>query len=197
MKTFVDNAGRTWTVAMNVAVLKRVKSLTGVDLNTLLDGGELLNRLTTDAILLGEVLWAVVAPEAAAKIIGEDDFLGALAGDCLEHALEAFLTEVVGFTRNPRDRARLTRVLKKVDQYNAIARDVLERRVDLGDEKFREVFTDLVNEAYLIAKRKARVAMGLDEEEAPPSPPAESPGGSSTRPPESAESTPDPSPSPS
>ena len=32
MQTFRDNAGRTWTVAIDVAAIKRVRSLIGYDL---------------------------------------------------------------------------------------------------------------------------------------------------------------------
>ena len=43
MRTFEDNAGRTWTVEVNVAALKRAKGLAGVDLMGVLDG-DLIDR---------------------------------------------------------------------------------------------------------------------------------------------------------
>ena len=39
MRTFTDNAGRTWTVAINVAAVKRVRGLIKVDLYKLVDDG--------------------------------------------------------------------------------------------------------------------------------------------------------------
>jgi len=54
MKTFTDNAGRTWAVALNVTALKRVKSLVGVDLmDAVNDGGKLLERITAELLKLG------------------------------------------------------------------------------------------------------------------------------------------------
>jgi len=52
MKTFTDNAGRSWTVALNVDALKRVRSLCDVDLMQIVsDGGKLLDRLMADPVL--------------------------------------------------------------------------------------------------------------------------------------------------
>ena len=35
MKSFTDNAGRIWTVAVNVAAIKRVRAICDVDLNAI------------------------------------------------------------------------------------------------------------------------------------------------------------------
>ena len=47
MKTFADNTGHTWTVTVNVAVIKRVRTLLGVNLMDVADG-KLLERLVSD-----------------------------------------------------------------------------------------------------------------------------------------------------
>ena len=57
MKTFQDNAGRTWTVAVNVDGIRRVRSLLGVNLLDVLDDGcKLLAQLHDDPVLLVDVL---------------------------------------------------------------------------------------------------------------------------------------------
>lgn len=55
MKTFNDNAGRTWTIAVNVDAVKRVRDLLGEDL---LDVKQILERLTIDPILLCDVVYS-------------------------------------------------------------------------------------------------------------------------------------------
>ena len=47
MKTFHDSTGRAWTVALNVGVLKRVRSLCDVDLMAAVEG-KLVERLVSD-----------------------------------------------------------------------------------------------------------------------------------------------------
>ena len=37
MKSFTDNAGRIWTVAVNVAAIKRVRAICDVDLNAIVE----------------------------------------------------------------------------------------------------------------------------------------------------------------
>ena len=57
MKTFTDNAGRTWTVQVNVAAVKRVRGLVGIDLYKLVDDGfQALAKLVSDPVQLADVL---------------------------------------------------------------------------------------------------------------------------------------------
>ena len=63
MKSFTDNAGRIWTVAVNVAAIKRVRAICHVDLNAIVEMDEknnpstkLLEKLSTDPVLLVDVL---------------------------------------------------------------------------------------------------------------------------------------------
>ena len=59
MKTFTDNTGRVWMLAVNVGAIKRVRALCGVDLNSIIEldeknkpSAKLLERLSTDPVLL-------------------------------------------------------------------------------------------------------------------------------------------------
>jgi hypothetical protein len=60
MRTFTDNAGRTWTIAINVALVKRVRGALNLDLFKLLDeGARPLGELLADPVRLADVLFCL------------------------------------------------------------------------------------------------------------------------------------------
>ena len=63
MKTFTDNSGRSWSVAINVECIKRVKSLLDVNLLDAVDG-KLLEQFISDPVLLCDVLLRNLQTEA-------------------------------------------------------------------------------------------------------------------------------------
>ncbi|MEW6249184.1 MAG: hypothetical protein AB1716_00930 [Planctomycetota bacterium] len=128
MKTFTDNAGRTWTVAINVDAIKRVRDLLSVDLLEILDG-KLIEKLYRDPVLLCDVVYAACKPEADAKGVTDEDFGRAMAGDAIEHATKALLEELVGFSPSPRDRANLRRILETTWNVMDKARDAIETKL--------------------------------------------------------------------
>ena len=132
MKTFTDNAGRTWTVSINVDAIKRVRGLLSVDLLEILDG-KLIEKLYRDPVLLCDVICAVCKPEADARNVTDEDFGRAMAGDAIEHATKALLEELVGFSPSPRDRANLQRILETTWRVMDKARDVVEARLATVD----------------------------------------------------------------
>ena len=100
MKTFTDTAGRTWTVALTIDAAKRVKSLLDVNLLELEAGDPpLLTRLGTDVILLCDVIFALVKPQADAAGVSDEQFAAALGGDVVLAAQTAFYGELVDFFR--------------------------------------------------------------------------------------------------
>jgi hypothetical protein len=128
MKTFTDNAGRTWTVAINVDAIKRVRGLLDLDLLSILDG-QLIERLYRDPVLLCDALYALCKPEADARNVSDEDFGRAMAGDAIEQATKALLEELVGFSPSPRDRANLQWILETTWRVLERARDVVEARL--------------------------------------------------------------------
>ncbi len=132
MRTFTDNAGRTWTVAINVDAIKRVRDLLSVDLLEILDG-KLIEKLIRDPVLLCDVVYAVCKPEADAKSVSDEEFGRAMAGDAIEHATKALLEDLVGFSPSPRDRANLQRVLATTWNVMDRARDLVEKRLESGE----------------------------------------------------------------
>ena len=112
MRTFNDNAGRTWTIAINVAAIKRVRGLLNVDLYKLVDDGfKPLGALVGDPVMLADVLYCLCKDEADAKKVSDEDFGRALAGDAITLAADAFVEELIDFFPDARTRASLTKVL--------------------------------------------------------------------------------------
>ncbi|MCK6458227.1 MAG: hypothetical protein L6Q92_17070 [Phycisphaerae bacterium] len=129
MKTFTDNAGCTWTIAINVDAIKRVRGLLDVDLLEIVEG-KLIEKLIRDPVLLCDVVYAICKPEADARNVSDEDFGRAMAGDAIEHATKSLLEELVGFSPSPRDRASLGRVLQTTWRVMDRARDLIEARIE-------------------------------------------------------------------
>ena len=102
-KSFTDSLGRAWTLVVNVATIKRVRALCGVDLNTIVEvedgkpSAKLLEKLSSDPVLLVDVLYAVCKPECDQRNVSDEDFGAAMAGDAVEQATDALLDEVIDF----------------------------------------------------------------------------------------------------
>ncbi len=132
MRSFKDNAGRQWSVEINVAALKRVRGLTGTDLMQVIEG-TLIERLIRDPVLLCDVVYALCKPEADTRSVSDEEFGKAMAGDAIEAATTAVLEELVGFCPSPRDRANLGRVLQATTKVMERARDLVEKKLDSGE----------------------------------------------------------------
>lgn len=133
MHCFRDNAGRTWTVAVNVATVKRVRGLVGVDLYTLVDDGfKPLAALVSDPVQLADVLYCLCKDEADAKSITDEDFGRALAGDAILLAAEAFVEELIDFFPDARTRASFRKL-------NATGKEVKARLLDHAETILDEI----------------------------------------------------------
>ena len=134
MKTFTDNAERSWNIAINVAAVKRVRDLTGVDLLEIVDG-TLIEKLIRDPILLCDIVYAVCKPQADERdpTVSDEEFGRAMAGDAIEHATTALLDELVSFCPSPRDRKNLGQVLEATNRVMDRARDLVEQKLSSGE----------------------------------------------------------------
>ncbi len=143
MKTFQDNAGRTWTVAVNIATTKRVKSLVGVNLMDAIDG-DLIEKLATDPVLLCDVIYAICKPDADAQNITDEQFGQAMAGDAIGHATTALLEELVDFF--PEAKRRVLR--KAVGKFKTLETKAIETASNYldspaFDQKIEEILSDI------------------------------------------------------
>ena len=100
MRTFTDSAARTWTLSLTIDAAKRVRSLLDVNLLEPEKGDPpLLTRLGTDVILLCDVIYALVKPQADAAEVTDEQFGAALGGEVILAAQTAFYEEMVDFFR--------------------------------------------------------------------------------------------------
>jgi hypothetical protein len=133
MKVFKDNAGRSWSVCINVDAIRRVRSLLNVNLLEIVEG-KLVERLIADPVLLCDVLYAVVKLDADAQKISDLDFGRAMAGDAIEHATTALLEELVDFFPL-RQRQVLSLALQKL-------KALQDRVMDLAKERLNDPAID-------------------------------------------------------
>ena len=129
MRTFQDRAGRTWGLAVNVDAVKRVRSLLSVDLLELGEG-KLLERIASDDVLLVDIIYVLVKPEADAAKVTDVDFGRAMAGDAIDAAWKAFLEELSDFFRSPAKRRVLKKALAKLEALEEKVMAAAEKRLD-------------------------------------------------------------------
>lgn len=134
MKTFTDSAGRTWTIAITVDAIKRVEGLIkGVNLANLTSGDPpLLTRLETDVVLLRDVIFALVKPQAEQQSVTDEEFGKALGGEAIMAAHDAFWQELTDFFRQ----LRRTDTARAIEKQAALVRatvEAIEQRVETLD----------------------------------------------------------------
>ncbi|GAB6188195.1 hypothetical protein [Thermopirellula anaerolimosa] len=130
MRTFQDSAGRTWTIAVSVDTVKRVRDLLKEDL---LDIERTLPRLLLDPILLCDVVYCVCKPQADAEKISDVDFARAMAGDTIARAKAALVEELVDFFPEPSQRQTLRLAIEKYGQWNQRAAALIKAKLDRTD----------------------------------------------------------------
>ena len=148
MKVFKDNQNRPWTIVVNVATVKRVRSL--LDINLLdvvkLDKKDkpnidLLEQLASDPVLLCDVIYCICKPDADLQNISDEDFGAAMGGDAIEHATTALLEELVDFFPEAK---RL--VLRKLMNAGEKVKNQMEKalKLQLADPKLDKELEDQV-----------------------------------------------------
>lgn len=139
MKTFIDNAERTWSLSVNVAAIKRVRAFCDINLLDIItldsenkpDAG-LLERLSSDPVLLVDVLYAVCKPEADARNVSDEAFGQAMSGDSIELATRALLEEIVDFF--PQGKRRVfQKVLTATRRFEEATAKKLQELMDSGE----------------------------------------------------------------
>ena len=113
MHSFVDNSQRTWEVAINVAAVKRIRGLLGIDLYSLVDDGfKSLSNLVSDPVTLADVLYCLCKDQADKQSITDEEFGRALAGDAITLAADAFVEELIDFFPDARARSSLRKAIE-------------------------------------------------------------------------------------
>jgi hypothetical protein len=98
MRTFVDNVNRSWSIQLTIDSAKRVKGLLDVNLLDLIGGDPpLLTRLGTDIVLLCDVIFVLIKPQADTCSVTDEQFGAALGGEAILAAQSAFYDELISF----------------------------------------------------------------------------------------------------
>jgi len=143
VKTFTDNAGRTWTVTINVDAIKRVRSLLHINLLDVLDDGcKLLAELHDDPVLLVDVLYCLCKPEADAQNVTDEEFGRGMSGDALLQAANALFEELSDFFPQAQQRAAMKELLKKTET-------VVERLLDHAETTIADLDPESVAETAI------------------------------------------------
>ncbi len=113
MKTFADNEGRTWLIAINVRAVKLCRALVDVDLYGLAgDGFAGLGRLLGNPVQFVDALFVLCQAQCKERGLSDEDFGAALGGDSLQRAADAFVEELIDFFPDPRVRTGLKKVME-------------------------------------------------------------------------------------
>jgi hypothetical protein len=130
MKTFKDINGRDWLIAVNVTAIKRVRDLANFDLLSVAEDKNSVLRLSSDPILLVDVLYALVKPQADGVQISDVNFGEALgSGDVIEAAAAALLEDLADFFPAHR-RGPLKAALAKVRKIQSKAAQLQIERIE-------------------------------------------------------------------
>lgn len=106
MRTFRDNEGREWVLALTLGSLRRIKASAGLDMLDLgkwdKEASNPFLRLTRDAVTLADTLCALCHTQIVERQITEEQFAESLGGQSIDDALIALVEEWADFFRQGR-----------------------------------------------------------------------------------------------
>ena len=140
---WTDAENRTWSTAISVNAIRRVKELVGVNLLEVFDG-ELLARLADDPVLLVNTLYAICKPQADERDVSDEAFGELLVGDRIEEATTALVRGINDFF--PKDRRAV------LDRLWAATKRTRTEAIQMATDKLD---SPLVEQAITGAIRKA------------------------------------------
>lgn len=114
-----------WEIKVNVNTLKRIKALCEIDLMELISvnektgemNTELLERLSSDPVLLVDLLYATCKPQVDEKNMTDEQFAEVWAGDQIEFAVNALMEEIINFF--PEAKRRLWQKINQASKITA------------------------------------------------------------------------------
>lgn len=134
MHSFIDREKRAWNIALDVGTIKRVRAEANIDLLAAASDAKLIQQLSSDAVLLVDVLYVVCRPQCEASNISAESFGRGLAGDAIEHAATALLEELVDFF--PSRKAEVLRTaMRKIDSLQHLVLSTAQKEMASIDEQ--------------------------------------------------------------
>lgn len=113
----------------------------------------MLVKISEDPVLFGNVLFAIVFPQAQAAGVSDEQFGEALGGVALEQAFRAFQEAWVGFSRSPAERTLRRKLAESGERVAKKAEQTLQTKLS-GAEMER-----MENEA--VEKMGEQIGRGL------------------------------------
>jgi hypothetical protein len=132
MPSFHDNEKRPWTLRVDVNIIRRVRSATGIDLARVLTTASGREAMHDDVCLFVDVLWEMVAEQASAKGITPEQFGQSLTGDALGAAALAFEEAIVEFLPESQGRAIARTVIDGGRTLQAKSKQLIREAMDKG-----------------------------------------------------------------
>jgi hypothetical protein len=129
MPTFKDKKGQEWPVEVTGNTIKRVRTYLKVELLSIVEGKELLNRMISDPEFLVDLIYVVCKPEADARGVSDYEFGELLVGESIMHATNALMESLIGFFPSPKDQANFGQVWKALTETMDKARDLATARL--------------------------------------------------------------------
>ena len=149
MRTFTDSQGREWQIAITVGSIKRVQDLLDVNLaeitSPLRDSGgpPLLTRLEIDIVLLCDVIYTLVKPQADEAGITDEQFGATLGGEAIRAAHDAFWEELADFFRSLSHTDQAKAIDKQLQLVAAVTDKAVQKIDDLQiDDVVEQAFTE-------------------------------------------------------
>ena len=135
MKLFTDATNQQWEIALTIGSAKRVKSLLGIDLLQPESGDPpLLTRLGSDEMLLCDIIYCLVKPQADATAVSDEQFGELLGGETILAAQTALYEELIDFfqQRGRTDRSRAVAAQKQMIELAIQNADQQIAQIDLN-----------------------------------------------------------------
>jgi len=104
---FKDENGNEWSIRIDVNQIRKVRSVTGIDLGKMFTQEGLLELLDVEKLV--DVLACLLEPQIVAKQLDATKFAEAICGDAIERAAEALIMAGADFL--PQSRAKIARAL--------------------------------------------------------------------------------------
>lgn len=128
--TFTDLVGREWTIRLDAPLVKRVKEICGIMLTDLRSDPFL--KLSSDPILLVDVLWLLCEDQAKQRAITDQEFGKSISDEQIDSAASALVVAVANFCPTSR-RSLLRSLLAKNEQMQTDAMRMA--LADLGENQ--------------------------------------------------------------
>ena len=146
MGSFQDNQGRSWSIALTIGAVKRIRSDLHVDVIDLREDTFL--QLVNDAVLMNDLIWILCQAQAKDRNVNEEDFAEAIKGGPASEAIGMVLEAIPDF-------------------FHAQKRDLIRKAVakaKMMREKAEIMTTEVIEDATLDDKLIAGMKAGIERE---------------------------------